>query len=156
SLAIRVPPNLDRDVLIKITANPFLCALLRLQIVIVRMKDVICAKWDMPVEAVGTYALLIEKQYIEDGAIKLDFDIPNCASPQLLGVNADTRRLGVKLRSLSWEAVDSKPEPWLFELGRPVGLETRKTFDKKIESGFWERFIRGPNVLDIGYAGGVN
>lgn len=42
----------------------------------------------------------------------------------------------------------------LSQYGRPVGPESRKTFDAKLESGFWQRYITGPDVLDIGFRGG--
>ena len=38
---------------------------------------------------------------------------------------------------------------------RPVGAEVRKTYALKIRNGFWQRFIRGPAVLDIGFRGNV-
>jgi SAM-dependent methyltransferase len=34
-----------------------------------------------------------------------------------------------------------------------VGGEAAKSFDKRIETGFWSRFITGPHVLDIGFRG---
>ena len=43
----------------------------------------------------------------------------------------------------------------VWQLGRPVGGEARKGFDQKVESGFWDRFITGPNVLDVGFKGGM-
>ncbi len=154
SVAFKIPSDLNRDVVIKITANPFVARHeLPVQIVTTRVKGVICAKWEMRGDAVRTYALVVEKKLIQDGAVKLDFEIPNCASPQSLGMSAEARHLGIKLRSMKWQALRPKPNPWLFEYGRPVGIEAGKSFDEKIESGFWERFIRGPAVLDIGYRG---
>ena len=41
------------------------------------------------------------------------------------------------------------------QLGRPLGAEARKTFDRRVEQGVWSRFVRGPKVLDIGYLGGT-
>lgn len=34
-----------------------------------------------------------------------------------------------------------------------VGEETAKTYQQKIESGFWDRYIKGYKVLEIGYKG---
>ena len=39
---------------------------------------------------------------------------------------------------------------------RPVGFESRKTYRRRCESGFWERFVPGPLVLDIGFRGGIS
>lgn len=39
---------------------------------------------------------------------------------------------------------------------RPVGYESRKAYRRRCESGFWDRFIAGPKVLDIGFRGGIN
>lgn len=38
---------------------------------------------------------------------------------------------------------------------RKVGPETSKTYHDKISNGFWQRYITGPNVLEIGFDGGV-
>ncbi len=43
----------------------------------------------------------------------------------------------------------------LWNIGREVGVEARKTYDEKVRSGFWSRFITGPAVLDIGFRGRV-
>jgi SAM-dependent methyltransferase len=40
--------------------------------------------------------------------------------------------------------------------GRYVGGETEKSFDARIENGFWSRFVCGPDVLDVRYRGFVN
>ncbi|MDA8248182.1 MAG: class I SAM-dependent methyltransferase [Rhodospirillales bacterium] len=37
---------------------------------------------------------------------------------------------------------------------RPVGFESRKCYGRRCAEGFWDRYIRGPNVLDIGWRGG--
>jgi hypothetical protein len=37
--------------------------------------------------------------------------------------------------------------------GSRVGTGARKSFDDKLASGFWSRFITGPNVLDVGSKG---
>jgi SAM-dependent methyltransferase len=36
---------------------------------------------------------------------------------------------------------------------RQVGPEVHKTLQQRIESGFFERYLSGPNILDIGYRG---
>ncbi|WP_420139414.1 methyltransferase domain-containing protein [Sphingomonas sp.] len=36
---------------------------------------------------------------------------------------------------------------------RPVGFETRKSYAEKIRSGFFDTYMSGPNVMEIGYKG---
>lgn len=36
---------------------------------------------------------------------------------------------------------------------RPVGYESRKAYRRRCEEGFWDRYVAGPVVLDIGYRG---
>ena len=38
---------------------------------------------------------------------------------------------------------------------RRVGPETAKSYQEKIASGFWQKYLTGPNVLEIGFDGGV-
>ena len=38
---------------------------------------------------------------------------------------------------------------------RPVGRESRKTYAAKIESGFFDRYLTGKAILEIGYKGGL-
>jgi SAM-dependent methyltransferase len=37
---------------------------------------------------------------------------------------------------------------------RPVGPESRKSFAAKLKSGFFDRYLSGKSILDIGYKGG--
>lgn len=37
--------------------------------------------------------------------------------------------------------------------GRPTGWETRKTYDEKLNSGFWAKYLSGPSVIELGYKG---
>ncbi|MEI6212358.1 MAG: class I SAM-dependent methyltransferase, partial [bacterium] len=41
------------------------------------------------------------------------------------------------------------------DLDRRVGKESQKMFAQRCVSGFWERYITGPAVVDVGYRGGV-
>lgn len=34
------------------------------------------------------------------------------------------------------------------------GYETSKSYETRLRSGFWQTYVAGPNVLDIGYRGG--
>lgn len=38
---------------------------------------------------------------------------------------------------------------------RHVGIESLKTYAEKCRSGFWDRYVTGPNVLDIGFKGHI-
>lgn len=38
---------------------------------------------------------------------------------------------------------------------RPVGYESRKAYARRCANGFWDRFIKGQLILDIGFRGGV-
>ncbi len=101
-------------------------------------------------------ALFLERAAVgQNGEVSLAVHLPDCASPHALGLNRDVRRLGICVHRLSWRVISKKPaaDDWIWQLGRPVGGEARKTFDQKVESGFWERFVTGPHVLDIGFKG---
>ncbi|MBV8974812.1 MAG: methyltransferase domain-containing protein [Sinobacteraceae bacterium] len=39
-------------------------------------------------------------------------------------------------------------------LARPVGIEARKVYWQRLESGFFDRYLSGPHILDVGYRGG--
>jgi SAM-dependent methyltransferase len=39
-------------------------------------------------------------------------------------------------------------------LSRNIGPETAKTFEDKLDNGFWARFASGKKILEIGYDGG--
>lgn len=43
----------------------------------------------------------------------------------------------------------------ILDPNRPVGYESRKAYRRRCETGFWDAFVRGPVVLDIGYRGGL-
>lgn len=42
-----------------------------------------------------------------------------------------------------------------YDPNRRVGYESSKAYRERCEGGFWEAFIAGPTVLDIGYRGGT-
>jgi SAM-dependent methyltransferase len=39
---------------------------------------------------------------------------------------------------------------------RPVGWESRKTYAKKVANGFFDRYLSGNAILEIGYKGGID
>ncbi len=38
---------------------------------------------------------------------------------------------------------------------RAVGFESRKAYRRRCENGFWSRWLREPNILDLGFRGGT-
>jgi len=42
------------------------------------------------------------------------------------------------------------------EYHRSVGFESRKSYSQKIESGFFDKYLSGSSILEIGYKGGLN
>lgn len=88
------------------------------------------------------------------GRVELDLHIPTCVQPARLGLGGDMRYLGLLLRRLAWQPLAARRPPDLSgERDRKVGRESLKSFAAKIDSGFWTRFITGPDVLDIGFQG---
>ena len=43
----------------------------------------------------------------------------------------------------------------LLDPNRPVGFESRKAYAARCASGFWDRYLRGPTVVDVGFRGGI-
>ena len=155
SVTFMLPHSVDGHVIIKIEARAFVWGdALPEQRVTVKVNGAEVATWRIFDPAPRTRAVFVDRETIDDAKmIKIDFELPNCTAPASLNINDDPRAAGIMLRRLTWQAADIKPGPssLIWQYGRPVGGEARKTFDEKIESGFWSRFVMGPNVLDIGY-----
>lgn len=100
-------------------------------------------------------AIRINEADICDGFARIMFEFPHRRSPRSLGINEDIRELGIFVRKVGWIPAgdDIMRNAWIEQLGRPVGGEARRTFDQKVLSGFWQRFITGSSVLDIGFRG---
>lgn len=115
------------------------------------------AQWLIGDNVMRTRNLTVPPEAIDAaGRIVLDIQISTSIQPKLIGLANDTRFLGLLLRRLSWVArMSHRPPDLSGERGRPVGWESSKSFDAKIDSGFWQRFIGGPAVLDIGFQGGA-
>lgn len=45
--------------------------------------------------------------------------------------------------------------PLTLDPDRPVGFESRKSYARRCRDGFWDTFVMGPIVLDVGYRGGL-
>jgi predicted SAM-dependent methyltransferase len=160
NISFRLPKKFDVDLLLKFEFDAFVNQVLLEQVINVSVNGVEKAHWVALDRGWRRRALLVEKATAQkrDDIISIDFSFPDCTSPASLGLNADQRRLGIYLKRISWRRMPIVPpsDDWLWQLGRPVGGEARKTFDQKIESGFWARYINGPNVLDIGFKGYSN
>jgi hypothetical protein len=165
SVTFQLPASVDGVVAVRLEFGAFIVPrILDSQIVRVsvngaRARDANGAparEWTVRDAVARTRQLLIDVRRSKTiKTITLDLTLPNCASPKSLNINPDPRRLGIMLRRVGWQALKEVPPPedWIWQLGREVGGEARKTFDHKIESGFWSRFINGPNVLDVGFRG---
>ncbi len=95
-----------------------------------------------------------ESVLAESGEVVLEMRILTGVRPALLGLGDDMRYLGLMLGRLSWEEGQvRRPFDLSGERGRPVGRESRMSFDAKIDSEFWTRFVTGPAVLDVGFQG---
>jgi hypothetical protein len=144
-------------VMIKLDIIPFLrMDAIEEQVVNVRANGTEVANWTLVDPWPRRHVIFIERSLVPaSNVIELDFEIPNCTSPESLGLNEDKRALGLKFQRLVWEARKSRPPPndLVWQFGRLVGSEARKSFDQKIETGFWSRFATGTNVLDIGFKG---
>lgn len=61
------------------------------------------------------------------------------------GVNVEIVGVEIDLeRELSMEPLNED---------RPVGFESRKTYAAKVASGFFDRYLSGPNIMEVGYKG---
>ena len=156
-VVLQLPAEAGPDVILKLGISAFVWrkALPR-QDVMVCVNGAPAARWVIDDRMARVRPLFVDRAAMADRrTITIDFQIPTCMAPSALGINQDGRPLGLMLHSVGWEAVVEKPGPdaLIWQLARPVGPEARKTFDRKIETGFWSRFVGGPNVLDIGFRG---
>jgi SAM-dependent methyltransferase len=86
-------------------------------------------------------------------AVILGFEMPDCRQPSALGINSDGRKLGVMIRRIGIGPADPALDWMAAHLGRRVGGEASKCFDRRLKEGFWSRFLTGANVLDVGFRG---
>jgi predicted SAM-dependent methyltransferase len=159
SVTFVLPSHVDYDVIITVEARAFVWgAILPEQSVAVKVNGIPMPFWQMVDSNFRTYAMLAKREKIgKDKVVRIDFEMPNCIAPYDLAINPDRRLLGIMLRRITWRAAEtsSGQEAWIWQLGRQVGGEARKSFDQKIESGFWGRYVNGTKVLDIGFKGSV-
>lgn len=159
SVEFRLPENRQKHILLKIRAGAFSGRpSVPEQVITVSVNGTNITQWVVNDPTVRTRALFIDRAELPAGeTTTIRFYIPNCAQPCSLGINDDARFLGICLSAVAWEEVDQKPPATspIWQLGRQVGAESRKSFDDKVENGFWSRFITGPKVLDIGFKGAL-
>lgn len=150
------PQGLTDDLLLILRVLPFVCGHTAQQVVDVAVNGSAVATWRLVDPFFRWRPLLIERALIEPSDIvEIRLSIPTCVQPSATGTSDDPRFLGVMVNSISWEATsrDQYERSFLSHLGRPVGEEARKSYDQKILSGFWSRYVTGPRVLDIGFVG---
>ncbi|MDR3523094.1 MAG: methyltransferase domain-containing protein [Acetobacteraceae bacterium] len=113
--------------------------------------------WTLTQNTFRIRALVFDRAELPPGdSLTLGFAVPDCKSPAELHLNNDTRRLGLKIRAIGIEGMAERPgRDWpVHQAGRRmVGSEACKTWDERLLSGFWGRYITGPAVLDIGFRG---
>jgi SAM-dependent methyltransferase len=157
AIHLRLPQNCSGPVLIKIDLAAFVAPpSLKAQAVEVSANGVKLETWTISDQIFRRRAILVQPDIIGPSReIALDLSIPSCTQPSALGLNRDMRHLGIFLKQICWEQLSVAPvsTDLIWQLGRPVGGEARKSFDQKVESGFWARFVTGPHVLDVGFRG---
>lgn len=129
---------------------------LKKQRVTVSHRGVVVADWDISDYWYRLRGFILPRSaLLDDAPIDLHLSIPDAESPAQLGVNDDTRTLGIAISRVWVASASERPDlsARVATLGtRFVGTESRKTWDHKHLSGFWNRFIKGPKVLDIGFS----
>ena len=96
---LRLPLITDdnQDLKLTISAIPFVHdENLSQQVVIVRSAGDELAKWTM--DRPGEYVVNIPSEYIKNGLVSIDFEIPNATSPINIDLNLDERALGMAVR----------------------------------------------------------
>jgi SAM-dependent methyltransferase len=158
SLSFALPADLQqRDIAIKIDALAFTWRdQLPEQRVEIAVNGGPAASWILTDAQPRRRAFVVDRtSLVASRLVEVEFSIPTCKSPASLGVNEDRRLLGVMIGKLLWAPLAAKPpaDALFWQFGRPVGGESSKSYDQKIETGFWSRFVTGPSVLDIGFKG---
>ncbi len=157
TLTFALPPISDRDVLIRFDVAAFVWRdELPRQNVEIRLGDVSVGKWSFTNGAASRRAIAIRREDISSSRlVRLTFLTPNCARPRDLTINDDGRFLAIGISRITWEFAPNyeRSDAQARRYGRTVGHEARKSYDDKLDSGFWNRYITGPNVLDIGFRG---
>jgi hypothetical protein len=105
SLALRVSPPAT-DLVLKLSACPLIGANLHSQTVKIAINDKPIGTLKMGAPGkFFLYSLKIPKSIVNQDVLKIDFYLPNAASPETLGINKDKRLLAI---ALQWLAIDEK------------------------------------------------
>lgn len=161
-LVLPVPHGPDPVLLLSFDLRAFVIAeKLPLQRATISVNGAEIASWAIGETNFRRRVLAVRRDSVANaGQITLRFDLPDCAQPTALGFKHDERFLGLLLRRLTIEGAPEMPPPeaLVWQYGRPVGGEAAKSFDWRIETGFWSRFASAsgdglPKVLDVGFRG---
>ncbi len=126
------------------------------QRVAVSVEGIPDATWTLHENIMRRRVLAVDRARLgKAGQVVIGFDLLDCAQPAALGLGPDRRYLAMMIRRVTVQAMAERPPPGslVWQYGRPVGGEAAKSFDRRIDTGFWSRFVTGPNVLDIGFRG---
>lgn len=146
------------DLLLMFYIVPCLSSTAASQIVNVAVNGLPAATWKLADPFHRWLPLVIDRAQLRASEIvTIGFSIPNCVQPSAAGASSDQRFLGIMLATLVWEDTSELQleRSFLLQLGRQVGEESRKSYDRKILSGFFSRYVNGPAVLDIGFEGKI-
>jgi hypothetical protein len=156
-LSLSLPPGDDPVLLVSLDARAFLVPeKWPQQRVTVSVGGAAIATWQFQENQIRRHAIALRRDTLADRSkLPLSLHLPDCAQPVAFGFKADQRFLGILVRRLILEEAPDLPPPeaLFWQYGRPVGGEAAKSFDRRIESGFWQRFVKGSKVLDVGFRG---
>jgi SAM-dependent methyltransferase len=155
-ISLAIDPTCEEDVLLRLEITGFVEKGLPKQIVEVSLDEEPAGVWAITKTGFSIRQLVLPlDRHVRGQEITITFNLPNAQSPASLGLADDHRELGIGIRRLMFTPLPRVEEysGVSFEVGRKVGLESRRTYDAKIRTGFWARYITGPKVLDIGCKG---
>ena len=160
-LSFAIDPAHTGDVLLNVELAAFLDPIkLPEQRILVSVNATPCSAWMIREPRWQLRPIILPaRAHHQDLVVSVGFAIPTCRAPAELDLGPDTRQLGINIRRLMFSVMPAAPgylaPASTIQLvpGRRVGTEARRTYDEKIDSGFWARYITGPRVLDIGAKG---
>lgn len=101
-LTLPISTNSIKDLKVTVSASPLVSGEnLKEQLVIVRSNGVELNQWTMDHD--GEYVVDIPSNHIRDGVLTIDFEIPKATTPSSLGIDQDTRILGM---SVHWIRIE--------------------------------------------------
>jgi SAM-dependent methyltransferase len=156
TISLAIDPECEQDVLLRLEITGFVEKGIPKQIVEVSLGEEPAGVWTITKAGFAIRQLVLPLElHLRGREVTITFVLPNARSPASLGLADDRRVLGIGLRRLMFTPLPRIEEysDVSFVAGRKVGLESRRTYDEKIRSGFWGRYITGPKVLDIGCKG---